>query len=67
MDNNQPMDDDQPIDDHLSVYDNHIKVNDPQKMPTYNKITHQWFSSILFSWAQAICHTSKFDLVAIKL
>ncbi|KAG1860107.1 hypothetical protein F4604DRAFT_1684482 [Suillus subluteus] len=30
-----------------------------QEMPTSNKMTHQWFSSILFSWAQATYHICK--------
>jgi hypothetical protein len=58
-DGDQPMDDDQPIDDYLSMYDDHIDEEDPQEMPACNKMTRQWFSSILFSWAQAIYHTHK--------
>lgn len=35
------------------------EVTRHQALPTYNKITRQWFSSVLFSWGQITYHTGR--------
>ena len=40
-------------------YPSHPVHYESQELPTCDKMTRQWFSSVLFSWGQAIYHTNK--------